>query len=164
MLRILFVCLGNICRSPMAEGLFRKHVADMQLSDHIFCDSGGTASYHLGELADKRMRQTADSHGITLTHKARQFKRNDFEDFHYVLVMDQQNYNDVMRLKPINATAEVIFLRSFDDMVQDEKEVPDPYYGNPEDFETVYYILEGCTRNFLQHLVKKHSLPAAQHS
>lgn len=136
----------------MAEGLFAHHVNRKNLNGQFCCDSAGTASYHLGELPDKRMRQTARKYGVELSHRARQFKAADFLEFDYILVMDRSNYNNVMKMKPHNAVAQVLYLRSFDTYVKDELEVPDPYYGEMEDFETVYYLLEDCTRSLLSFL------------
>ncbi len=154
MINVLFVCLGNICRSPMAEGLFKKLVADKELNNQISSDSAGTASYHLGHQPDKRMVSTAADHGIKLNHKARQFSKKDFNDFDYIVVMDESNYNNVMKLKPTISNAKVIYMRSYDEYVLGVKEVPDPYYGTMEDFQTCYYILESCCRNFLKEIIE----------
>ncbi len=149
MQKILFVCLGNICRSPMAEALCEKHLKDAGLNNFYSCDSAGTASYHLGNLPDKRMINTAHAHGIKLTHKARQFKKEDFLNFDFILVMDETNYQNVMRLKPMQSLSKVLYMRSYDSYILNQKEVPDPYYGSMHDFETCYLILENCTKNFI---------------
>jgi protein-tyrosine phosphatase len=138
----------------MAEGLFKKQVIEAGLQDQICCDSAGTASYHLGQQPDKRMVSTAASHGVKLNHKARQFSKADFNAFDYIVVMDESNYNNVMKLKPTKSKAKVVFMRSYDEYVLGVKEVPDPYYGTSEDFQTCYYILESCCRNFLKEIVE----------
>ncbi len=158
MINILFVCLGNICRSPMAEGLFKKQVAEAGMNDQISCDSAGTASFHLGQQPDKRMVSTASSHGVKLNHKARQFNKADFNTFDYIVVMDESNFNNVMKIKPLKGKAKVIFMRNYDEYVLGVKEVPDPYYGTMEDFQTCYYILESCCRNFLKEIIETKSL------
>ncbi|MFN3316607.1 MAG: low molecular weight protein-tyrosine-phosphatase, partial [Raineya sp.] len=90
-MKILFVCLGNICRSPLAEGIFRKLVEEAGLREQIEVDSAGTSAYHIGELPDYRTRQVAEKNGIMLTHKARQFKKSDFDEFDYILAADKNN-------------------------------------------------------------------------
>ncbi|MEO1655619.1 MAG: low molecular weight protein-tyrosine-phosphatase, partial [Bacteroidota bacterium] len=135
MVKVLFVCLGNICRSPMAEGIFKQMVNELGLD--IICDSAGTSSYHIGELPDERMRLTAKNHGIDLTHRARQLAQDDFDKFQYILAMDQSNYQNIMNLKiRVSSQAEptIKLIRDFDPH-QGNKQVPDPYYGDQEDFE-----------------------------
>jgi protein-tyrosine phosphatase len=151
---ILFVCLGNICRSPLAEALFLKHVNGQNLSKKFTADSAGTAAYHLGELADKRTRAMAlKLSNLNLTHKARQFKTNDFLAFDFIVAMDKTNFQNIMKLKPENAKAKVLLMRHYDSMIQNEDNIPDPYYGNENDFEKVHHLLNDCTKNFLNELV-----------
>jgi protein-tyrosine phosphatase len=159
MLKIVFVCLGNICRSPMAEGIFEKLVKERSLSDKISIDSAGTSAYHLGELPDQRMRATADNYSICLTHKARQFSLTDFETFDYIVAMDRENLKNIKRLEkelPVHH-AKILLMRDFDPhkSVQD---VPDPYYGGQKGFEEVYEILHRCGTKFLDHLIREHQL------
>lgn len=150
-MKILFVCLGNICRSPLAEGVFKKIVEDKDLNEIIICDSAGTASYHIGELADPRTRKNALSHGLNLTHRARAFKAADFNEFDYIIPMDESNLQTVNKLKPSSAKAKVILMREFDS--EDKGSVvPDPYHGNEQDFEEVYQILNRCCNYFLAFL------------
>ncbi|HEX8529370.1 MAG TPA: low molecular weight protein-tyrosine-phosphatase [Cytophagales bacterium] len=158
-LNVLFVCLGNICRSPMAEGIFAHLVKEAGLHPHIACDSAGTSDYHIGELPDPRMRQTAGRYGLTLTHRARQLRAADFQQFDYILAMDEANWTDITRhpgYRPEYAR-KVSFLRMHDDDTRDLN-VPDPYYGGPEGFERVYQLLRRTSGRFLQFLVEQHHL------
>lgn len=161
MIRVLFVCLGNICRSPLAEGLFKAFVEERKLSQHISCDSCGTASYHIGNQPDKRTVKNAKSHGIILDHKARPLHKTDYSKFDYIVCMDRTIYNTVMRLKPSQASCNVVLMRHYDEYLKDMDEVPDPYYGTEEDFEGVYLILESCTRRFLDSIQKEKGLDSA---
>lgn len=157
MIKVLFVCLGNICRSPLAEGLFLKHIKDNNLESQISCDSAGTAGYHIGELADPRTRKNAESHGIKLTHKARQFNTKDFQEFDYILVMDNSNLNNVEALKKGNIKAKIFKMRFFDSEFKNH-EVPDPYYLNEDGFEDVFNILERSTLSFLEFIKQEHNI------
>lgn len=155
MKRILFVCLGNICRSPMAEGVFKDLLEKKSLTGDIYCESAGTAAYHEGELPDSRMRDTARQHSIELISRARQIIPEDLEEFDYILAMDKSNYRNIMRLakQPGNTKAQVIMMRDFD---PEDKggEVPDPYYGGSDGFENVYQILKRSNENFLDFLTQ----------
>lgn len=154
-MKILFVCLGNICRSPLAEGIFNHLLVGHNLQYKYSCDSAGTASYHIGELPDKRTRKIAEQNGIILTHKARQFSKNDYDIFDLILAMDRVNLKDILLLQPYSAKATVKLMRDFDNVVSD-KDVPDPYYGDMEEFEAVYEILYRCCVNLLNYLENKH--------
>lgn len=151
--RVLFVCLGNICRSPMAEGLFADQVERSGLSDRFVIDSAGTSGHHAGERADGRMRATASGHGIALTTLARQLRTQDFGTFDFILTMDRSVHRDVLQLKATRpgGKAEVILMRDFD-ADADTLDVPDPYYGGAAGFEEVYQILLRSTAAFLAHL------------
>ncbi|MEM6763743.1 MAG: low molecular weight protein-tyrosine-phosphatase [Bacteroidota bacterium] len=162
-LRILFVCLGNICRSPMAEGLFTHKVSEAGLTDFFEIDSCGTGAWHAGERADVRMRETADSHGIALTSIARQVQTTDFSRFDYILPMDDSNLINLQRFvsRMNNAKATLVKMRFFDSE-QPNADVPDPYYGGADGFEEVYRILDRSTQAFLEFLVEKHELVPQQ--
>jgi protein-tyrosine phosphatase len=155
MIKVLFVCLGNICRSPLAEGLFIKLIKDNSFESKLICDSAGTASYHIGELADSRTRKNAESHNINLVHKARQFKPIDYDEFDYILVMDESNLNNIDYIKTKQPKAKVFKMRYFDYDFKDE-DVPDPYYMGEDGFENVFKILERSTNNFMEFLKQEH--------
>lgn len=150
--RILFVCLGNICRSPAAEELFRQQVKAAGLEERFEIDSAGTYSGHAGELADPRMRHAASKRGYHLTHRSRPIREADFERFDRIIVMDDYNYETVHRLAPSRAHAEKIYrMREFFGK-SDYTYVPDPYYEGHEGFEIVLDLLEEACSNLLNEL------------
>lgn len=160
MIRVLFVCLGNICRSPMAEGVFKKIIADNGVADKFYVDSAGTSAYHIGELADARMRETAEKYGIVLESRARKFEVNDFEAFDYILAMDQANFEDISALeveKGTKNTYKLIKMRDFDPLEKGAN-VPDPYYGGLDGFEQVYEILLRSNTQLFNHIRDNHRL------
>lgn len=150
--KLLFVCLGNICRSPAAEGVMRRVIEDAGLTDRVHIDSAGTAGWHTGKRADDRMRAAARSRGLDLTSLARQVAEADLADFDLVLVMDRSNHTDIRSFdRPGQHLGKVRLFCEFCS-VHEETEVPDPYYGGPEGFEKVLDLLEdGCT-GVLQHI------------
>ncbi len=154
-IKVLFVCLGNICRSPMAEGLFNHHVKLVGLEERFSVDSAGTSPYHVGNLADERMRGVAQSRGVSLTSKSRQIQKTDLDDFDYILAMDKQNYSDIDSLRS-GLKANVYLMRDFD-TEKDTDDVPDPYFGGVDSFEDVYQILNRSTKALLDHVVKHES-------
>jgi protein-tyrosine phosphatase len=157
-LRICFVCLGNICRSPTAEGVMQKLISDAGLGDRIEVDSAGTAGYHSGEQADRRARAAARARGIELTSRARQFKKEDWDRFDYVLAMDRDNHSDLEARAPAAVRAKLFLLREFDPRQSPDLDVPDPYYGGSAGFEKVLDICDAACRGFLAHLCREHEL------
>ena len=160
MLRLCFVCLGNICRSPTAEGIMLALVKREGLADEIEIDSAGPAAYHVGERADHRSRKTAQARGVELPSIARAFTPDDFSRFHYVLAMDTQNQKNLLVLaRTAEAKAKVHLLRSFEpELSRDDLSVPDPYYGGPEGFDRVFDICDAACRGLLAHLRREHAL------
>ncbi|HIY47831.1 MAG TPA: low molecular weight phosphotyrosine protein phosphatase [Candidatus Alistipes faecigallinarum] len=144
--KILFVCLGNICRSPAAEGILRAMAARRGVADRIEIDSAGTYGGHAGQLPDTRMRRAAAQRGYELTHRARQVREEDFERFDRIIVMDDMNYETLHRLAPSRAAAQRIFrMTEFCRRHPGHSYVPDPYYEGHEGFERVLDLLEdGC--------------------
>ncbi len=144
--KILFVCLGNICRSPAAEGVLRAAAERMGLSDKITADSAGTYGGHAGQLPDSRMRAAASRRGYDLTHHARQITEEDFFDFDMIIVMDDMNYESVSRLAPERKYLDKLYrLTEFCSRHPQWSHVPDPYYEGREGFELVLDLLEdGC--------------------
>jgi protein-tyrosine phosphatase len=150
MVKVLFVCMGNICRSPAAEGIFKKYVEEAKLDNKISIDSAGTIGYHAGELPDERMRKHALTRGYNLDSRARQFNpKQDFEEFDYIVTMDDDNYSDIKKLDSKKLYVDKIF--KMGDFITDKNvsEVPDPYYGGSEGFEYVINILESGSKNLL---------------
>ena len=158
---LLFVCMGNICRSPLAEGLFIHLARERAVLDRFRVDSCGTGAWHVGELPDPRMRSTAEKHGVTLTSRARQIDpATDFPDltnkggFDLILPMDRDNMAAVLDL---GAPPERVRLfRSFDPALRDrpkrDLDVPDPYYGGDEGFERVFEMVWAACNGLLDHL------------
>ncbi|MCY7351856.1 MAG: low molecular weight phosphotyrosine protein phosphatase [Cytophagaceae bacterium] len=166
MVNVLFVCLGNICRSPIAEATFRQMVDERGLTDHIQCDSAGTHNYHIGDLPDARTRRNAELHDLILTHRCRRLTGSDFSKFDHIIGMDESNIQNI-RAIAYKATGQypsdeqVFLLRKFDpDSATFESipDVPDPYYEEDAFFEKVYQIVRRCNEYLLNFLVKRYSL------
>jgi len=147
---VLFVCMGNICRSPAAEGIFRKLAADAGRGAEFKIDSAGTGGWHVGDRADSRMRAAAESRGYVLNSIARQIRQADFERFHWILTMDDLNYQHVTAMDP-GGKAQIVPMCAYCERF-DEKEVPDPYYGGEAGFHRVIDILEDACANLLRSL------------
>ena len=159
MIRVCFVCLGNICRSPTAEGVMQKLVGEANLENTIKAESAGTAAYHRGELSDLRSREEALRRGVRLESRSRQFKAADFRRFDYVLAMDAQNLSDLQQLTDDpDERAKLSLLRSFEHTKPRSLDVPDPYYGDENGFERVFDICEASCRGLLRHISKEHDL------
>lgn len=156
--RVCFVCLGNICRSPTAEGVMLKLLSEAELSHHFEIDSAGTASHHVGESPDPRTVIAAKARGIHLPSRARRFVREDFARFDYVLAMDRHNHDDLMRLAEDMAERDKIHMfLSFAHEPDGATDVPDPYYGGGAGFEHVLDLCDRACRGFIEHVKKSHT-------
>lgn len=158
MKKVLFVCLGNICRSPVAEGVFNHQIRNLKLTGALQSDSAGTAGYHIGEKPHTTSASVAASYGVTLNHRARQFSRTDFADFDIIVCMDRGNYTHILREAATpEEKAKVFLMRQWESGpepcdVKNAEEVPDPYYGGVDGFHLVHQILETCNRNLISWL------------
>jgi protein-tyrosine phosphatase len=153
--RVLFVCLGNICRSPTAEGVMRALVRDAGLEDSIELDSAGTGGWHVGSPPDERATETARARGITLEGAARQVCAEDFEDFDLILAMDGSNLAELRRMAPDEQTrSRVRMLRELDPASAglNDLDVPDPYYGGSRGFEDVLDVVQAACVGLLEEL------------
>jgi len=157
MVEVCFVCLGNICRSPTAEGVMRHLLERRGLAERVRVDSAGTAAYHAGELPDPRARAAARARGMVLEHRARQFTAADWKRFDWVLAMDRDNLEDLTRMVSSAAAKEHLrLLRSFDAFAPPGASVPDPYYGGADGFDEVLDQCERACSGFIDHLCREH--------
>lgn len=156
--KILFVCMGNICRSPTAQGVFEKLIADTNLSGVVQSDSAGTHAYHVGEPPDSRASAAAHRRGIDLSgQKARRVEESDFETFDYVLAMDRSNYEDLSSLcLPEHRTKLRLFLEFAPEL--GTQDVPDPYYGGTTGFERVLDLIETASGGLLASIRQQHGV------
>ncbi len=151
-IKVLFVCMGNICRSPTAEGVFTKLVNDLDLNDKFQIDSAGTHDYHIGKAPDERAQHAARGRGIEIKNlRARQIHSSDFEYFDHILVMDDENYANAMAICPPEFSKKVKHFLSYANNFE-EKEVPDPYFGGTQGFERVLNMVENASTGFLDSL------------
>jgi len=151
---VLFVCLGNICRSPAAEAIFQNLINVKGMGNKFFVDSAGTGSWHVGKKADSRMRFAAKQRNINITSNARQIREDDFSKFNYIVVMDNSNFNNVLDLKnQVKGAdfAKIVRIQDFASIFS-EKEVPDPYFGGDAGFDHVLDILEDSVSCFLEYI------------
>ena len=158
MIKVLFVCLGNICRSPLAEGIFNAKIKSLGLDKKIKSDSAGTSDFHIGELPDERTIRCATKNKVPIQHRGRQVHRTDFREFNYIVAMDEQNLKNLNQLKektPYQNT-NVHLMRNFAPGGTGLP-VSDPYYGGEKEFEEVYQILDEALDGFLSHLKGAHS-------
>jgi len=152
---LLFICLGNICRSPAAEGIMKKIVDERGMGDRFRIDSAGIGSWHVGQLPDQRMRRHGALHGYTFDSRARQFKAGDFDRFDYIAVMDHENYADVTdKARNEEDMKKVICMADYLRSHPRYKTIPDPYYGGDKDFELVIELLEDACNGLLDKLVR----------
>lgn len=155
MKRVLFVCLGNICRSPTAEAVFNKLVSERGLGDRYACESAGTASYHVGERPDPRSLEAGENHGLKFKTRAQVFESSHFDEFDLIVTMDSSNLARVRNLAASQADSTralpmVQFLKKMS-----AEEIPDPYYGGPDGFDHVIDLLEDACEGLIHHLESK---------
>lgn len=163
MVKVLFVCLGNICRSPLGEASFREIVRRRGLSDSFEVDSAGTAGYHIGKSPDRRSLEVLEENNLVTKHIGRKLSEDDFDAFDHITVMDEANFEFVHNMyhkaKRMPPPAEKLFLiRDFDPEVRGVQEVPDPYYESHEAFQEVYKILWRSNEALLEHLMELHNI------
>lgn len=150
-INILFVCLGNICRSPAAEGIMNKMIADEGLEDKITVDSAGTSNWNDGKTPDERMRLHGTKRGYDFCSVARTFRSSDFEKFEYIIVMDNNNYTNVKKLASTEQDiSKIHYMTDFSKDFSDHEHVPDPYYGGDDGFNLVMDLLEDACKGLLQ--------------
>ncbi|MBI4382619.1 MAG: low molecular weight phosphotyrosine protein phosphatase [Nitrospinae bacterium] len=159
---VCFVCLGNICRSPLAQGLCARLVAEEGLAGRIHIESAGTGDWHVGKLPDSRMQATANKNGLRLTSRARQFRRDDFDRFDLVVAMDRANEAELSRMcAPETAREKLKLFRSFDPQCNGDPDVPDPYYGGNDGFDVVFQIVQRACPEILKHVKTRFLDPPA---
>ena len=151
-MKILFVCLGNICRSPLAEAIFSERVRQKGLQEEFLSDSCGTANYHVGDWPDDRTIKCAHRNGILMNHLGRQLKRDDLDKFDLVLAMDGSNFQNILQLSNEANRSKVKMMRDFDP--KGRGDVPDPYYGGDKDFDEVFEILDRSIEVLIQKNIK----------
>jgi len=157
MVNVLFVCMGNICRSPTAEGYFRQIVEQADLSDKIKTDSAGTHAYHIGSPPDERAQAVSAKRGINLSDlRGRKVKHTDFKQFDYVIAMDNSNHSDLESVAGGSADNLFMFLEFAENFSEDE--VPDPYYGGDQGFEHVLDLIEDASTGLLKDIREKHNI------
>ncbi|MDX1364486.1 low molecular weight protein-tyrosine-phosphatase [Arenibacter latericius] len=152
--KVLMVCLGNICRSPLAEGILKEKID----SDKVFVDSAGTANYHIGKQPDPRSIAVAKKHGIDISgQRCRQFTKEDFKKFDYIYAMDKDNYANILALATNSLEQQKVKL-ILHKKPSSEQEVPDPYYGGDDGFENVFQLLDSACEQIAEEINQKHSV------
>ncbi|PHS23631.1 MAG: phosphotyrosine protein phosphatase [Methylophaga sp.] len=153
-IKVLFICMGNICRSPTAEGVFNSVIADKGTADQFVVDSAGTHAYHVGEPSDTRAQQTAKRRGVDLSKiRARKVNTNDFEHFDHVLAMDADNYHLLLAASPEQYHHKIALFLDYASNSSGQ-DVPDPYYGGANGFEHVFDLVEDASQGFYQTVMK----------
>lgn len=163
MKNVLYVCLGNICRSPLGEATFNELVKEKGLQDHLWSDSAGTAGYHVGKHADPRSVKVAGKHGVELNHIVRKITPEDLDEFDHIAVMDEENFEEIhtfyYKTKGTPPSADKLFLiRDFDPEVRGVNNLKDPYFEGDEAFEEVFQILKRSNEKLIEHLVDKYEI------
>lgn len=163
MRKVLFVCLGNICRSPIGEATFNEIAQKKGVRNSISADSAGIMGWHIGKKADSRAIKNAEKHGLIITHLGRKLSKQDLDDFDHIAVMDEQNFADLHQFyydtKKNPPSAEKLFLiRDFDPTVKGVHEVVDPYYEGEKVFEEVYQTLIRSNEALIEHLIEKYDI------
>lgn len=155
---VLFICLGNICRSPAAEGIMKSLVEKEGMSDDFFIDSAAIGSWHIGQLPDSRMRKCGAEHGYRFDSHARQFQKSDFQHFDLIVVMDNENYRAITSMASSQADKDkVVRIADYLTHHREYTTVPDPYYGNYSDFELVIELLEDACQGLLDSIKEQNS-------
>lgn len=156
-IKVIFVCMGNICRSPTAHGVFQAMVDDNNLSHAIEVESAGTHGYHISHPPDSRSQVVACKYGVDLSGlRARKFLPEDFNEFDYIIGMDRQNLDDMLSIKPDQYTAKMGLMLEYSDKYA-QLEVPDPYFGN-DGFDLVFDMISDASAGLLEHIKKQHDL------
>lgn len=162
-IRIMFVCLGNICRSPLAEIVFRKRIHDADLGDIFDVESSGTGHWHVGEQADNRMRRKAAEYGLSLeSHRGQQLTAAHLAEFDHIFVMDKNNLHDVLYLDKLDDHGHKVRLFREVDPEPDDYQVPDPYHGGARGFENVYQIVDRTVQKLIERLVEEYDLTPSE--
>ena len=155
---VLFICLGNICRSPAAEGIMKSLVEKEGMSDDFFIDSAAIGSWHIGQLPDSRMRKCGAEHGYRFDSHARQFQKSDFQHFDLIVVMDNENYRSITSMASSQADKDkVVRIADYLTHHREYTTVPDPYYGDYSDFELVIELLEDACQGLLDSIKEQNS-------